>query len=74
MVWTNIEDLSSKRVWGIIINEGGSSPPRRGRQEPPQGYKGKGKMPMSDRATASSQANLYELDDDQLLQPRHSDI
>lgn len=39
MVENNIDEPPRKTVWGIIINEGGSNPPRGGKQEPPQGDK-----------------------------------
>ncbi len=41
MVKTNIVMPPRKRVQGITINEGGSNPPKKGRQEPPPGDKGK---------------------------------
>uniref|UniRef100_M1E1C0 Integrase core domain containing protein n=1 Tax=Solanum tuberosum TaxID=4113 RepID=M1E1C0_SOLTU len=37
MVKTNIDMSPRKRVRGITINEGGSNPLKRGRQEPPTG-------------------------------------
>uniref|UniRef100_M1DL70 Putative plant transposon protein domain-containing protein n=1 Tax=Solanum tuberosum TaxID=4113 RepID=M1DL70_SOLTU len=45
LVRTNIDMPPSKRTRGITINEGGSNPSRKERQEPPLGEKGKGKRP-----------------------------
>uniref|UniRef100_M1DQ27 Integrase core domain containing protein n=1 Tax=Solanum tuberosum TaxID=4113 RepID=M1DQ27_SOLTU len=74
MVRTNIDMPPQKRVRGITINEGGSNPQKRGRQELPPGDKGKGKRPISNRVIIGSQVSLSEHEDDQPLQSQWDEI
>uniref|UniRef100_M1DIX0 Integrase core domain containing protein n=1 Tax=Solanum tuberosum TaxID=4113 RepID=M1DIX0_SOLTU len=74
MVRTNIDMPPQKRAWGIIINEGGSNTPKKGRQDLQVGDKGMGKRPTYERATADSQDPLSEPKDDQPLQSWRDEI
>uniref|UniRef100_M1DUR9 Integrase core domain containing protein n=1 Tax=Solanum tuberosum TaxID=4113 RepID=M1DUR9_SOLTU len=58
MVQTNIVMPPRKRAWDITINDGGSNPPKKGRQEPPPGNIGKGKRHTSNRMTTIRDPNV----------------
>uniref|UniRef100_M1D8T5 Integrase core domain containing protein n=1 Tax=Solanum tuberosum TaxID=4113 RepID=M1D8T5_SOLTU len=58
MVKTNIVMPPRKKARDITINEGGSNPPKKERQEPPPRNKGKGKRPTSDRKTSIRDSSL----------------
>ncbi|KAG5614834.1 hypothetical protein H5410_014658 [Solanum commersonii] len=77
MVRTNLEMPPHKRARGIVINEGGTNRPKKGRTEPQTGGKGKGKRPVSDvpehnsdreRVYVDFWATLSKLENDHPLQ------
>uniref|UniRef100_M1DJ11 Uncharacterized protein n=1 Tax=Solanum tuberosum TaxID=4113 RepID=M1DJ11_SOLTU len=80
---TNLDMPPRKRTRGMVINEGGANPPKKGRKDPPKGGKGKGKNFLSETPehnssshgeSFDSQAILTELEDDQPLQSRRAEI
>uniref|UniRef100_M1DGX0 Integrase core domain containing protein n=1 Tax=Solanum tuberosum TaxID=4113 RepID=M1DGX0_SOLTU len=74
MVRTNINMPPWKRAQGNTINEGGSNPPKRERQERTTGGQSRGKRPTYERETTEFEDTLSELEDDQLSQSQPDEI
>uniref|UniRef100_M1DDD1 Uncharacterized protein n=1 Tax=Solanum tuberosum TaxID=4113 RepID=M1DDD1_SOLTU len=74
MVQTNLDTPPQKKARAITINEGGSNPPKKRRQELPPGDKGKRKKHISERVDVDTRFDLSEPKDEQPLISRRNEL